>query len=289
MTQLTFGLDISTSTESDPVGQAIDAEELLFDFVSASDHPCGMSPSFETWTMLAWVAARTTRIHVASRVLGMPYRPPTMVAKMSETLDRLSGGRLILGMGGGYSDAEFHAFGLGVPSPSQKVVGLREGLTIIRGLWTETAFTFEGERYHTDNATIAPQPARTIPIWLGTFGPRALEVTGQLADGWIPSHGYLPWEQLPRMRDQILAAAEGAGRDPGGITFAYNLEVRVDEGASSTSSLVAGGTETVVEQLLRFVDAGFSTFNFQPQGPDLGDQVKRLATDVLPRLHALVG
>jgi alkanesulfonate monooxygenase SsuD/methylene tetrahydromethanopterin reductase-like flavin-dependent oxidoreductase (luciferase family) len=63
----------------------------------------------ETWTMLSWVASRTSRIRVATRVLGVPYRPPAMVAKMAETLDRLSRGRLILGLGGGYSDEEFRA------------------------------------------------------------------------------------------------------------------------------------------------------------------------------------
>src|SRR5437867_5920593 len=118
MTELLFGLNVSTSAvpEADPVAQARRAEELGFDFVSANDHPSGTTPTFELWTMLAWIAAATSRIRVASRVLGVPYRPPAMVAKMAETLDRLSGGRLILGMGGGSGDEELRAFGLGVPT-----------------------------------------------------------------------------------------------------------------------------------------------------------------------------
>src|SRR5438105_4714442 len=114
-----FGLNVSTSAESgaDPVRDALLAERLGFDYVSASDHPCGSRPSYETWTMLSWIAARTSRIKIATRVLGVPYRPPAMVAKMAETLHRLSGNRLILGLGGGYSDAEFRAFGLPVPTP----------------------------------------------------------------------------------------------------------------------------------------------------------------------------
>src|SRR6266705_6891153 len=136
MTDMLFGLGLSTSARpgTDPAADARRAEDLGFDFVSASDHPCGTHPTYETPTMLAFVAAATSRIRVATRVLGVPYRPPPMVAKMAETLDRLSGGRLILGLGGGYSDDEFRAFGLGTPTPRDKIDGLEEAIRIIRGL-----------------------------------------------------------------------------------------------------------------------------------------------------------
>src|SRR6266516_1200644 len=122
MTDMLFGLGLSTSARpgTDPAADARRAEDLGFDFVSASDHPCGTHPTYETWTMLSWIAAATSRIRVATRVLGVPYRAPPMVAKMAETLDRLSGGRLILELGGGYSDDEFRAFGLRVPAPPDK-------------------------------------------------------------------------------------------------------------------------------------------------------------------------
>ena len=134
-----FGVNVSTSASpgADPVADAQAAEALGFDFVSSSDHPAGGSPTYEVWTMLSWIAAATSRIKVATRVLGVPYRPPAMVAKMAETLDRLSDGRLILGLGGGYSDDEFRAFGLGVPTPGEKITGLQEAIHIIRGLWDQ--------------------------------------------------------------------------------------------------------------------------------------------------------
>src|SRR6185437_3374601 len=117
-----IGLDISPRLAfGDPVARAQRAEALGFDFISTSDHPCGDEPTYETWTMLTWIAANTQRLRIATRVLGVPYRPPAIVAKMAETLDRLTGGRLILGLGGGYSDAEFRALGLRVPSPRDKV------------------------------------------------------------------------------------------------------------------------------------------------------------------------
>jgi alkanesulfonate monooxygenase SsuD/methylene tetrahydromethanopterin reductase-like flavin-dependent oxidoreductase (luciferase family) len=225
MSEVTFGLGIPPSVlpGTDPVAIARMAEDLGFDFVSASDHPCGTEPTYETWTMLSWIAAATSRIRVATRVLGVPYRNPAMVAKMAETFDRLSGGRLILGLGGGYSDAEFRAFGLGTFSARDKVDGLEEAIRITRGLWSQPAFTYSGHLHHTDGADLEPKPVQPIPIWLGTFGDRALRVTGQLADGWIPSYGNRPLHEYAAMREHVLTAAHEAGRDPTRITCALHM------------------------------------------------------------------
>jgi alkanesulfonate monooxygenase SsuD/methylene tetrahydromethanopterin reductase-like flavin-dependent oxidoreductase (luciferase family) len=290
MPALQFGLGLSTSAApgSDPVSTAVTAERLGFDFVSASDHPCGSNASYETWTLLSWVAARTHTIGICTKVLGVPYRSPAMVAKMAETLDRLSGGPLILGLGGGSADAEFRAFGLPVPSPRDKVDGLEEAIRIAGGLWTEQSFTFEGRLYHTEAAELEPKPRRRIPIWLGTFGPRALAVTGRLADGWIPSLGYAPLEELPGMRERIFAAAHDAGRDPADITLALNLEVRVDDRAMPRQDVVIGDANAVVEQLAGLVELGFTAMNFQPVGDGAADhteQLERLATEVIPAIR----
>src|SRR5918996_4457207 len=231
MTDLRFGLNVPTSAANgaDPVAAARRAEELGFDFVSSNDHLHGNSPNHETWTMLSWMAAATSRIHVASRVLATPYRHPAVLAKMAETFDRLSGGRLILGLGGGYSDEEFAAFGLGVPSPGEKVDGLEEAVRIAHGLWSQEQFTFTGHRYRTEGARIEPKPQRRIPIWLGTYGKRALELTGRLADGWIPTYELALPEAVSGMRDRIMDAAIQAGRNPAHISCVYNVDVRVGQ------------------------------------------------------------
>ncbi len=288
MTGLLFGLSIASSVRqgAGPVADARAAEDLGFDFVSAFDHPCGTEPTYETWTMLSWIAAATSRIRVATRVLGVPYRNPAMVAKMAETFDRLSGGRLILGLGGGYSDEEFRAFGLGVPSPRDKVDGLEEAIRITRGLWTQPGFTFDGRRYRTDSADLEPKPAHRIPIWLGTFGSRALRVTGRLADGWIPSHGHVPLDEVTAMRERMLAAAREAGRDPAEITCAFHIQARVDEHARTGPSLVAGPPAAVTEQLLGFAKIGFTAFNFTLTGPGTREQAGRLAREVIPAVRA---
>jgi alkanesulfonate monooxygenase SsuD/methylene tetrahydromethanopterin reductase-like flavin-dependent oxidoreductase (luciferase family) len=236
--------------------------------------------------MLCFVAAATSRVQIATRVLGVPYRPPPMVAKMAETLDRLSGGRLILGLGGGSSDEEHRAFGLGVRTPGEKVDGLEDAIRIIRGLWTQPPLTYEGRLYHTDAAQIEPKPDRPIPIWLGTYGPRALRLTGRLADGWIPSLGYASPGEVVGMRDRLLQAAQEAGRDPAEITCAYNVEARIDEQAESDESVVSGSAEAVAVRLADFVELGFSAFNFVLAGPDAEEQAERLATEVVPAVRA---
>lgn len=283
-----FGLNVSTSAApgADPVADARRAEELGFDFVSASDHLHGTAPTFEPWTMLSWIAAGTSRIRVASRVLAVPYRRPPVLAKMAETLDRLSGGRLILGLGGGYSDPEFEAFGIGVPSPRDKIDGLEDAIHIARGLWTEPELTFEGRCYRTRGARIEPKAARRIPIWLGTYGPRSLAVTGRLADGWIPSFGFAPPEVVVGMRERMLAAAVDAGRRPEEITCVYNVEVRVDERAEPSSDVVTGPPDAVAERLAGFLRMGFTAINFMPDGPTPAEQAERLAHEVIPAVRA---
>jgi alkanesulfonate monooxygenase SsuD/methylene tetrahydromethanopterin reductase-like flavin-dependent oxidoreductase (luciferase family) len=301
MPDLLFGLDLPAQLEPgyDPVAQAQRAERLGFDFVSTSDHPEGGSPTYETWTLLTWIAAHTSRIRVATRVLGVPYRSPAMVAKMAETLDRFSAGRLILGLGGGYAEHEFRAFGLTVPSPRDKVDGMADAIRIARGLWARPSFSHPGRVHHTAAANLEPKPDHPIPIWLGTYGPRALAVTGALADGWIPSLGQVGPRQVPALRSRIDTAAEAAGRSPADIRSVYNLGLRIDTtGRSSTvdestvdestvdESTVVGSAPAVAERLRGFVELGFTGFNFQLSGPDRADQIERLAQEVLPAVRA---
>ncbi|MFN2595362.1 MAG: LLM class flavin-dependent oxidoreductase [Actinomycetota bacterium] len=287
MSDVLFGLNVPTTAgpHTDPLVLASRAESGGFDFVSSNDHPCGTQPNYETWTMLTWIAASTRRIRVATRVLGVPYRPPAMVAKMAESLDRLSGGRLILGLGGGYSDDEFRAFGLKVPSPAQKVEGLEDAINIARGLWSETRFTYEGKHYQTKDADITPKPDHAIPIWLGTFGKRALALTGRLADGWIPSlsEDASP-ERVPAMLETIERAAEDAGRDPSAIRRVYNLEVNLNERADSDPYLVSGSSEEVVDRLTEFAGLGFDAFNFGVVGEGLDEQLDQLSQDIFPKV-----
>jgi alkanesulfonate monooxygenase SsuD/methylene tetrahydromethanopterin reductase-like flavin-dependent oxidoreductase (luciferase family) len=288
MTDLIFGVGVPTSAApgDDPAGLAREAERLGYDFVSAADHPCGSNPSYETMTILTWIAARTSRVKVASRVLAVPFRRPAMVAKLAASLDLLSGGRFILGLGGGYSDQEIASLGGPVLSPAEKIDGLAEAIQIIRGAWTQSGFTQEGRHHSVHNLEMEPKPALPIPVWLGAFGPRALAVTGRLADGWIPSLGYMPVEEIPVMRRRIDAVAEAAGRRPDQIRSVLNLSIRVDPDAQAQPDAVAGSANQVVSQLRDLLGLGFTGFNFMTSGPDQITSMRRLAEDVLPILRS---
>ena len=243
---------------------------------------------FEAFTMLAAIAQHTSTIRLGQLVTCSSYRNAGLLAKEAACVDVYSGGRLILGLGGGYSDDEFRALGLRVPSPRDKVDGLGEAIQIARGLWTHPRFTFDGRLYHTDAADIEPKPGHHIPIWLGTFGDRALALTGRLADGWIPSLGLASPDRIPAMRARILAGADAAGRPPEAITCAYNLGIRVDEKAAPEDGAVIGPPDAVSEQLIGFTRLGFTAFNFQPVGPDRAEQIERLANEVVPVVRAAI-
>jgi alkanesulfonate monooxygenase SsuD/methylene tetrahydromethanopterin reductase-like flavin-dependent oxidoreductase (luciferase family) len=281
-----FGVTVSGGGPgSDPVAMAIEAERLGFDFVSASDHPGATAANLETWTMLTWIAARTTRIGVATKVLGVPFRSPAITAKMAATLDDLSSGRLILGLGGGHDDQEIASLGLHAGTPGERIQGLEEAIAIIRGLWTESTSSYDGQHYHVCCAHLEPKPTRSIPIWLGTFGNRALAVTGRLANGWIPSLGYAPPQAIPGMHERIFTSARAAGRDPAEITCAYHMEIHVGHVRDARASLVSGSPDEVIARLESFTRLGFTAMNFTIVGADWPQQLELLAHDVLPAVR----
>jgi probable F420-dependent oxidoreductase len=275
--QLEFGLNVPiwVTPAANPVETARAAEELGFDFVSANDHLHGLGARYETWTMLAWMAAATSRIRIASRVLAVPYRNPAVLAKMAETFDRLSGGRLILGLGAGASEEEFRAYGIGEATIGQRITALEEAVRIIRGLWTQHPFSFGGSFHRTDAAELDPKPAHPIPIWLGMYGPRGLDLTGRLADGWIASLELAPPDRAPAMIARIRRAASEAGRDPADIALVCNLEVSLDRGPAA-----------VAEELAGLAELGFDAFNLIVIGDDPRGDTERLALDVLPALRS---
>jgi alkanesulfonate monooxygenase SsuD/methylene tetrahydromethanopterin reductase-like flavin-dependent oxidoreductase (luciferase family) len=288
VTEFIFGVNVPTSAAdgADPVEDARFAERVGFDFISSSDHPGSTSPNFETWTMLTWIAALTSKIHLAPRVLGVPLRSPAMVAKMSESLDRLSGGRLILGMGAGGSEQELRSLGASFASPKERFDGLEDALSIVRGLWREPAFTHTGAAYSTEAAELEPKPARRIPIWLGTFRSRGLAMTGRLADGWIPTLGYASAEELPAMRERVLAGARDAGRHPDDIRCVLNIEIGVTGYCNPDPEMVTGTADEIADQLGSYAAMGFTGFNMIPTGNAIREQLELIAGEVIPAVRA---
>jgi alkanesulfonate monooxygenase SsuD/methylene tetrahydromethanopterin reductase-like flavin-dependent oxidoreductase (luciferase family) len=282
---LQVGLDIPARIGGiDPVAAARHAEGLGFDFLTVNDHVLGGGPRYEGWTLLAWLAASTSTIRLGPRVLGVPFREPVLVAKMAETFDRLSGGRLILGLGAGSGESEFAAMGLPRSSVGERVAALEEAITILKGIWSETPYTYRGKRYSIEGAELEPKPQRQIPLWLGTVGPRGLELTGRVADGWIPSISYAPPDRVGRLLVRILAAAQAVGRDPAAIERIYNLEITFER--SSEPLVVHGSARSIQDQLRGFIDLGFTGFNLLYVGADRELGIQRLAREVIPALRS---
>jgi alkanesulfonate monooxygenase SsuD/methylene tetrahydromethanopterin reductase-like flavin-dependent oxidoreductase (luciferase family) len=274
----------------DLVAEALHAEQLGFDLVTLhGDVLHGIAPSYETWTLLTWVAARTSRIRLTPLVLALPNRQPVALAKMAETLQRLSVGRLVLTLGSGaaINEPAFRAFGLAQRSPREKVSALEEAIDILRGLWSTSSFSYPGQHFHTEGATVEPKPSHPIPIWLGVFGDRMIDLVGRKADGWIPTYQFLAPEQAYEKLERIRKVAEDAGRKADEITFAYNVPVLVDKGSSTGRSQIAGSAEVVARQLADLVRHGFSVLNLWPGGV-AETQRELLAKEVLPAVHDLL-
>jgi alkanesulfonate monooxygenase SsuD/methylene tetrahydromethanopterin reductase-like flavin-dependent oxidoreductase (luciferase family) len=205
---------------------------------------------------------------------------------MAESFQRLSAGRLILGLGAGSGDQEFRAYGLPVLSPQAKLDGLEQAVQVVRGMWSEPTLTYCGSIHQTVEAALEPKPERPIPIWLGTFGPRGLALTGRVADGWIPSLGYRPDDELPHMLTAVLDSARAAGRNTDDITCALNVRVSIGSRDGSYPDVVAGSADQITERLLAFTTIGFNAFNLIVPTVDRATQVEHLAAEVVPLVRA---
>ncbi|WP_326834825.1 LLM class flavin-dependent oxidoreductase [Amycolatopsis rhabdoformis] len=290
---LQFG--VSLTPVEDIVGnrlfaRAADAAGL--DLIGIQDHP--YVPNYlDTFVLAGDLLAATERISVFPDVANLPLRPPALLAKTAAALDLVSGGRFELALGaGGYWDAITR---LGVPrrSPREANAALEEAIVLMRALWGSggAPIRFEGEYYSLEGAPAGPAPAHPIEIWTGSQGPKALALTGRIADGWAaPIASYLPYEKWAEANRIIDEAAEAAGRDPRGVrritqvvgTITANEgRLRVDEGADP----VRGTARQWADLLVRLgEEQPFTSFVFWPEEQAL-DQVESFAREVVPEVR----
>lgn len=217
-----FGVFVTPEATDRPLRQAALADELGFDVAGVQDHPY-QRLFFDTMTLLTAMAMRTERITVFPDVANMQLRPPALVAKAAATIDILSGGRFELGLGAGGFSPAVHAYGGPTWTPAQAVSALEEAIQVIRLLWSgQHGIRFEGRYHHLAGAHSGPVPAHPIGIWLGAYKPRMLSLVGRLADGWVPSLGYVKPPDLLEGNRRIDEAAKAAGRDPRSIRRVLN-------------------------------------------------------------------
>lgn len=284
---LEFGVFVTGAVDAEArvVELSVLAEREGLDVVSFQDHPY-QPRLLDTWTLLSFVAARTTRVRLTPNVLNLPLRPPAVVARSVASLDRLSGGRVELGIGaGGFWDA-IGGMGGRRLSPGQGVDALEEAIDVITTLWDTTPpgrARFEGEYYRLDGAARGPAPLHDVAIWIGAYKPRMLSLVGRKGDGWLPSLPYLEPGGLAAGNQAIDEAAKNAGRNPSEIRRLLNIAA-----ASPGSPYPAfeGPSRSWVEEMTRMaVEDGISSFILMADDPAL---VETFAREIAPAVRQQV-
>jgi alkanesulfonate monooxygenase SsuD/methylene tetrahydromethanopterin reductase-like flavin-dependent oxidoreductase (luciferase family) len=275
---------------ADPDGlveQVLAVERGGLELVGIQDHPY-QRRFLDTFTLLAFLAARTERVRLFPDVGNLPLRRPALLAKAAASIDVLSGGRFELGLGAGAFWEAIEAFGGPRRSGKESVDALEEAIAIIRACWAgEPSVSFAGEHYRVRGMKFGPPPAHPIGIWLGAYGPRMMRVVGRLADGWLPSLPRLPLDELPARVRMIEEAAERAGRDPRAIRRIANVNGVIADGP--VEGWLRGPPEHWVAELgALHADHGFDGFVLWSDG-EMSEQIGRLAAEVAPALRSASG
>jgi alkanesulfonate monooxygenase SsuD/methylene tetrahydromethanopterin reductase-like flavin-dependent oxidoreductase (luciferase family) len=274
-----LGAFVVPGAEDDVLGQVLAVERAGLDLIGIQDHPY-QRRFLDTFSLLAFLAARTERVRLFPAVANLPLRPPAMLAKQAATIDLLSGGRFELGLGAGAFWDAIEAFGGPRRGGPESVDALEEAIAILRACWSgERSVTLEGDHYRVHGMKFGPPPAHRIGIWLGAYGPRMMRIVGRLADGWFPSLPRLPLDELPGRVRMIDEAAERAGRDPHSIRRIANVGGEITDGP--VSEWLHGPPSHWVEELGTLsAEYGFDGFLVG------SDQVARFAAEVAPALRS---
>ena len=259
-------------------------EQLGLDYVAVQDHPY-QRRFVDTWSLLAMIAATTTKLRIFPDVASLPLRPPAVLAKSAATIDVLSGGRFELGLGAGAFWDAVAAYGGPRRSPGEALAALAEAIEVIRKVWSgQRNLRFEGKHYRLAGAQSGPVPAHDIGIWLGAYGPRALELTARAADGWVPSfRGKVA--PIAEMSSRLDDATAAAGRAPQELRRILNVAGTITDGASGGP--LRGPVDQWADELTELaVDYGFDTFVFWGEGEG---QLERFAEEVIPATREQVG
>ena len=279
MHPLRFGLKLSQAATIDTLTAIWGiADDSGFDHCWNMDHFASLGGDdtldiFEAWTLLAGMAARTTRTRVGCSVTGNTYRHPAVLAKAAVTVDHLSGGRLEFGIGAGWAENEHTMLGLRFGTARERADRLEEALPIIRSLWTQPRTTFTGKHYLLAEAVAEPKPVQTPhpPIWIGGVGRRrTLRMAAEHAAVWNAPGG------SPAEVAELSAVLDGhcadVGRDPAEIRRSVQIRVPADPAA-------------LVDQVAGFVGVGVTEILLIVAAEPVA-QAERVA-DLLPELRGL--
>lgn len=258
------------------------AEAAGFELVTVMDHFYQIGgvgpedqPMMESYSTLAGIAARTSRIHLGTLVTGVTYRNPALLAKTVTTLDVISGGRAVLGLGAAWNESEHQGYGFAFPPIGERMDRLDEALTIARLMFTEERPSFEGRHYRIEQALNVPRPIQAggPPIIVGGGGERrTLRIAAEHAD---VTHWFAGSLETLRHKTEVLEAhCEAVGRDPATITRTLGapvLPVASEREAKTAleriaperrAALTPGTPQQCAERLAPYIEAGLTGFTF---------------------------
>jgi probable F420-dependent oxidoreductase len=242
---------------------------------------------YECWGLLPAIAAVTARVRIGTLVSPTSVHHPAVLAKRAATIDRLSGGRMVLGLGAGWQVNEHHAYGIELEPPGKRVSRFEEAIQIVRSMLSQETTTFLGACYTVTGAPCDPKPVQaTLPLLVGTRSPRMLRITARYADEW---NTWGTPEQASEFRSALQQACAETGRDPATIRTSANALVHLGQDAPPGRAVISGSAGQLAQQLGQYAEAGFDEFivpdwNLGADKSLRADNVARIKTEVLDQL-----
>ena len=301
------GIDGAENKWNKAVEIAVEAEELGFDSIWVYDHfhnvPAPAHEAvFECWTTMAAISQRTSRIRLGQMVGCNSYRNPGLLAKITSTIDVISGGRLDWGIGAGWYENEYRGYGFEFKKPSDRIGMLKETVEIVKSMWSNAETTYDGKYYKLERANCDPKPLQKPlpPVWIGGGGEKVtLRVVAEHAD--VSNFGSSV-EEFVRKREILKAHCAAIGRDEDTIRKTISSEVFIretekeileagskslwgDSAESWRSKALVGTPEQVSEKIQRYLDAGCT--GFIPWCPDYPstETIELFAKHVMPNFR----
>jgi F420-dependent oxidoreductase-like protein len=270
---VTYREIVETWHEIDAAG--FDSAFVFDHFVPYTGDPTG--PCLESWTLLSALGAQTKQVRVGVLVTGNTYRHPALLAKMAITVDHVSNGRLILGLGAGWHQQEHRMYGFPFPPTGERARRLREAVTMFKQLFTADKSTFTGKYYQLKDAPFAPKAIQKphLPILIGGTGQKViLPLAARHANVWH-FYGGSGAESIRQSCTAFDAVCRKVGRDP----------AEVEKATSLYPAQLVGTSKEVVGRLRTFADAGIGHMIIELSQPYDRQFLRRFATDILPEFR----
>jgi alkanesulfonate monooxygenase SsuD/methylene tetrahydromethanopterin reductase-like flavin-dependent oxidoreductase (luciferase family) len=279
----------------DEVHASFDSAWQADHFVPWADFQDPFTDTLEAWTSIAYLAGKYTNLHFGNIVLCQSYRSPALLAKMAASLQTLSGGRLILGIGAGWKKDEYLAYGYPFPTTRARLEQLEETVQILRLMWTEPRASFTGKHYQIEEAICEPKPSPPPPLMVGGGGRKVtLRIAAQFADWWNYP-GSTP-EHYADLLEVLRGHCQAVGRDYHAITKTWlsdcvavapthEAAVRLAEASPfyDPATSVVGTPDEVAAHLQRFVDLGVTHMILRFVDFPKAGGARLFASEVMPR------